>query len=277
MVLRIINLNYGDIDGGKIMIKKIVGIALALSVLMVGVIGCTKVGAVGLEGVKERGKLVVGLDDQFPPMGFRDEKGNVVGFDIDLATAVSERLGIDVELKPIVWDTKITALNQGEIDVIWNGFTITPEREKEVLFTEAYLENSQVIIVKEDSGINSMADLAGKKVGLQLESSAQDAVEKFPEALNSFGDLRKYEDNIQVLMDLDLGGIDAAVMDSVVAKYQIKAGGYDFAILEENFGDELYGIGARQTDETLVEEINKTLDEMKSDGSFEEISSKWFE
>lgn len=259
------------------MMKKLVGVALALSVLMIGVTGCTKVGATGIDGVKERGKLVVGLDDQFPPMGFRDEKGNVVGFDIDLATAVSEKMGVEVELKPIVWDTKITALNQGEIDVIWNGFTITPEREKDVLFSDPYLENSQVIIVKNDSGINNMADLTGKQVGLQLDSSAQGAVEKFPEVLESFKNLRKYEDNIQVLMDLELGGIDAAVMDSVVAEYQIKVNDYDFKILEEDFGDELYGIGARKTDDSLVAEINKALNEIKTDGSYDEISNKWFD
>lgn len=259
------------------MMKKIVGAALALTVLMVGLTGCTKVGATGMEGIKERGKLVVGLDDQFPPMGFRDDKGNIVGFDIDLATAVSEKLGVEVELKPIVWDTKITALNQGEVDVIWNGFTITPEREKDVLFTDSYLENSQVVIVKNDSGIDNMAGLAGKNVGLQLDSSAQGAVEKFPEALESFSKLRKYEDNIQVLMDLELGGIDAAVMDSVVAEYQIKVNNYDFKILDEDFGDELYGIGARKTDESLVAEINKVLGEMKMDGSYDEISKKWFD
>ncbi|MEG0501972.1 MAG: amino acid ABC transporter substrate-binding protein [Cellulosilyticaceae bacterium] len=257
--------------------KKLVGIALALSVLMIGVTGCAKVGTTGMEGVKERGKLVVGLDDQFPPMGFRDEKGNVIGFDIDLATAVSEKLGVDVELKPIVWDTKITELNQGEIDVIWNGFTITPEREKDVLFSEPYLENSQVIIVKNDAGINNMADLIGKQVGLQLDSSAQGAVEKFPEVLEGFKNLRKYEDNIQVLMDLELGGIDAAVMDSVVAEYQIKVNSYDFKILDENFGNELYGIGVRKTDNSLVTEINKVLNEMKIDGSYDEISNRWFD
>lgn len=258
------------------MIKKLLGAALIVTIGAMGMTGCTKVEATGLDGVKERGKLVVGLDDQFPPMGFRDSKGELVGFDIDLAKAVSARMGVDVELKPIVWDTKITALNQGEIDVIWNGFTITPEREKDVLFSQPYLENSQVIIVKNDSGINSMADLAGKKVGLQLESSAQDAVEKFPEVLESFSNLRKYEDNIQVLMDLELGGIDAAVMDSVVAEYQIKVNGYNFKILEEDFGDELYGIGARKADETLVLEINKILDEMQKDGSFEQVSNNWF-
>lgn len=258
------------------MIKRIIAGAMALTLVVMGATGCSKVDATGIEGVKERGKLVVGLDDQFAPMGFRDAQGNLVGFDIDLAEEVSSRIGVELELKPIVWDTKITALNQGEIDLIWNGFTITPEREKEVLFSNPYLENRQVVVVKKDADINSLADLEGKNVGLQLESSAQDAVEKLPEVLGSFKNLKKYEDNVQVLMDLELGGIDAAVIDLVVAEYQIKVNGYDFRLLAEDFGDELYGIGARKADTTLVEEINKVLEEMDADGAFSTLSNEWF-
>lgn len=265
------------ITGGfNMKLKQVLAGALMLTTMVLGMTGCTKTEAVGLAGVQERGKIVVGLDDQFPPMGFRDEQGNIVGFDIDLAKEVANRIGVDVEFKPIVWDTKITILNQGEIDAIWNGFTITEERKKEVAFSTPYLENSQVIIVKNDSNINSKADLAGKKVGLQLKSSAQDAVEKEADVLNSFSELKKYEDNVQVFMDLEIGGIDAAVMDSVVARYQIKAKGYDYKVLEEDFGDEEYGIGVRLTDESLINEINKVMNDIKADGTYDEISARWF-
>lgn len=260
----------------KRIIKSTLVGALAL-VTMTGLVGCTKVSSAGIEGVKERGKLVVGLDDQFAPMGFRDEKGELTGFDVDLAKEVGKRLGIDVELKPIVWDTKEVTLNNGEIDVIWNGYTITPERQEKVLFTEPYLENTQMIIVKEGSGIYTIADLAGKNVGLQLGSSAQDAVAKNPEAEKCFKDLKKYENNVEVLLDLEIGGIDAAVMDSVVGYYYIKKNDYPFVVLDENFGDELYGIGARKADETLVDAINETLEVMRQDGTYDTISGKWFE
>ncbi|MGL5675168.1 MAG: amino acid ABC transporter substrate-binding protein [Cellulosilyticaceae bacterium] len=245
--------------------------------MMVGMVGCTKVGSTGLEGVKERGKLVVGLDDQFAPMGFRDEKGELAGFDIDLANEVGRRMGVDVELKPIVWDTKEVTLNNGEIDLIWNGYTITPAREEKVLFTAPYLENKQMIIVKEDSPIKTIADLAGKNVGLQLGSSAQDAVEKNAEAAKSFKEMKKYENNVEVLLDLEIGGVDAAVMDSVVGYYYIKKNDYPFVVLEEDFGDELYGIGGRKEDKTLIEAINVILDEMRADGTYDEISGKWFD
>lgn len=258
-------------------VKRILKSAMVMVLMGIMMTGCTKVPSVGLEGVKERGKLVVGLDDQFAPMGFRDEKGNLVGFDIDLANEVGERLGVEVELKPIVWDTKEVTLNNGEIDLIWNGYTITPDREKKVRFTEPYLENRQMILVKEGSGITSIADLAGKKVGLQLGSSAQDAVSKNPEAEASFKEIRKYENNVEVLLDLEIGGIDAAVMDSVVGYYYMKKNAYPFTVLEEDFGDELYGIGGRKEDQTLVDAINETLGAMRGDGTFQAISESWFE
>lgn len=238
--------------------------------------GCSKVGPEGLEGVQEKGKLIVGLDDQFAPMGFRDEAGELVGFDVDLAREVGERLDVEVELKPIVWDTKEVTLNNKEIDVIWNGYTITPEREEKVLFTEPYLSNKQVVIVKEDSDIKTIADLKGKNIGLQLGSSAQDAVEKNTEAFESFKEIKKYETNVEVLTDLKNKGIDAAVMDSVVGYYYIKLNDYPYVVLEEDFGDEEYGIGARKEDTTLVEAIDDTLDAMREDGTYDEISQKWF-
>lgn len=243
--------------------------------LIVGATGCSKVATAGIEGIKERGKMVVGLDDQFPPMGFRDEQGNLVGFDIELATEVSKRLGVEVEFKPIVWDTKQVSLDQGEIDMIWNGFTVTPEREKQVLFTEPYLENKQVIIVKKDSPITGIADLKDKKVGVQLDSSAQEAVEKNIEASKSFKELKKYENNVEVLMDVEMGGIDAAVMDYVLASYTIKANGYNLKILDEDFGAELYAVGLRKADTTLAEAINKELENIKAEGVSDALYEKW--
>ncbi len=258
-------------------LKNVVKSIMLVSVAVIGLAGCSKVGEVGIEGVKERGKLVVGLDDQFAPMGFRDEAGNLAGFDIDLAYEVGERLGVAVELQPIVWDTKEVTLANREVDLIWNGYTITPAREEKVLFTEPYLANEQIIIVKDNSEIKTMADLAGKKVGLQLGSSAQDAVAKNAEVEASFDEILKYENNLEVLLDLKAGGIDAAVMDSVVGYYYIKQNDYPFVTLEENFGDELYGIGGRKEDTTLITAINEAFEAMREDGTYQTISEKWFD
>ena len=126
----------------------------------------------------EKTKFIVGLDDSFPPMGFRDDSNNIVGFDVDLATEVANRLGMEVELKPIDWDAKVLELNSGSVDVLWNGVSITEERKQEMDFGRPYLANQQVIIVKADSDIADIASLAGKIVGLQKGSSALDALNK---------------------------------------------------------------------------------------------------
>jgi len=128
------------------------------------------------QDIQDKGYFVMGLDDAFPPMGFRDEKNEIVGFDIDLAKEVAKRLGVDVKFQTIVWESKLEEINSGNIDVIWNGFSITPERQKEYLFTKPYIKNRQVIVVTADSPIKTKADLEGKKIGIQAGSSAQDAV-----------------------------------------------------------------------------------------------------
>ena len=164
--------------------KKIIAIVLA-SVLAVCMIlsGCGQSSApvsndadVSLEKIKEAGKIVVGLDIAFPPMGFQDENNEIVGLDVDLAKAVGEVLGVEVELRPIDWKAKELELKSGKIDVIWNGYTITAARKEEVLFSEPYLENKQIIIVKADSSISKKADIASGKVGLQTGSTAEDAI-----------------------------------------------------------------------------------------------------
>ena len=176
--IKIVRQFKGDIKMSK---KKV--FAMMIAACMMTFVGCSqstsqvvsKTEDAGADVVETKEIMIVGLDDQFPPMGFRDDKGNIVGFDVDLAKEVATRIDKQVEFTPIVWETKETILNQKEIDMIWNGYTITPAREELVLFSDPYLENSQIIIVRADAGITSIADLAGKVVGLQLGSSAQDA------------------------------------------------------------------------------------------------------
>jgi polar amino acid transport system substrate-binding protein len=229
-----------------------------------------------LKKVKSAGKFVVGLDDQFPPMGFRDESGNIVGFDIDLAKAAGKKLGVEVEFKPVDWDGVILSLNKGDIDVIWNGLTITEERKQKIAFSKPYLENHQIIVVKADSKIAAKADLSGKTVGLQLGSSSETALNADTATVGTLKGVRKYPNNVEALMDLSAGRVDAVVVDEIVGRYYIAKKPGEYKVLTDNFGTEAYGVGFRSSDAKFQEAIDKALDEMKADGTAAEISKTWF-
>ena len=220
-------------------------------------------------------KIVVGLDDNFPPMGFRDEKGALVGFDIDLAREAAKRLGSEVEFKPIDWNAKEAELGSKRVDVLWNGLTITEPRKEKIAFTTPYLENHQIVIVTAASAIKTKADLSGKVIGVQEGSSAVEAIEKDP-AGKTVKQLKKFGDNVTALMDLTAGRLDALVVDEVVGRYYTAKKPGEYAILEENFGTEEYGIGVRKDDIELLGKIQKTMDEMKKDGTAARISTQWF-
>jgi polar amino acid transport system substrate-binding protein len=184
-----------------------------------------------LQSILDKQKLVMGLDDSFPPMGFRDAQNEIVGYDVDLAKEVAKRLGIELVLQPIDWNAKEQELNTGEIDCIWNGFTITPERKKNLLFTPPYLKNAQVIVVKGNSPVNTLADLAGKNIGTQAGSASIGAIDAASAFRASLRNVVEYRDFLTALMDLDVGGIDAVVIDLVVANDNINRSGKNFRIL----------------------------------------------
>ena len=220
--------------------------------------------------------IVVGLDDNFPPMGFRDEKNALVGFDIDLATEAGKRLGAEVTFKPIDWNAKEAELNGKRVDVLWNGLTITEERKANILFTTPYLENRQIIVVLDNSAIKNKAELAGKVLGVQDGSSAVEAVQKDEAIAKSLKELKKFPDNVTALMDLSAGRVDALVVDEVVGRYYTAKKSGEYRVLEENFGTEDYGVGTRKDDAELMGKLQKALDDMKKDGSAAAISTKWF-
>lgn len=240
--------------------------------------GSTTAADTSWDDIKSKGKMVIGLDDSFPPMGFRDENNEIVGFDIDMAKACAEVMGIDVEFKPINWDSKMLELNGKNIDLIWNGFSISPDREKEVLFTQPYLANKQIIVTMQDSSINTKADLAGQKVGLQGGSTAEDALKKDTATYESIGDsnIMRFKDNNTAMMDLETGRVSAVVLDEVVCRYYISKKADSYRILEETFDPEYYAVGARLEDKAFVAELQKALDEVKENGKAAEISTKWF-
>lgn len=229
-----------------------------------------------LQTVLDNGYYTLGLDDSFPPMGFRDESGEVVGFDIDLAKEVAARMGVELKIQPISWDAKTMELDNGNIDVIWNGLTITEERKLEMGFSKPYLNNSQIIIVRADSDIDTKADLAGKKVAVQLDSSAQKAVESDAATLDALDELVKFDDNQAAMMDLETGGVDAVVVDKILGRYIMSNKPDVYKVASEDFGEELYGIGFRLEDNAFKDEVDKILDEMRADGKAAEISTTWF-
>ncbi len=228
--------------------------------------------------ISEQGYFVMGLDDTFAPMGFRDSAGELVGFDVDLAKEVAARIGVDVQFQPIDWALKETELEAGNIDVIWNGYSITPARQEKVAFSEPYLENSQLIITLADSSVNTKADLAGKSVAVQKESSAYDAVMADTDFVGSLKeDLIQFDTNNEAFMDLEAKRVDAIVVDEVLARYYMKLRGEEnYKVLDENFGQEEYGIGFRKSDTVFLEKVNAAMNEIKNDGTFDTIKSKWF-
>ena len=221
------------------------------------------------------GTLIVGFDQEFPPMGFMAEDGSYVGFDLDLAQEAASRLGLEYQAQPIAWDSKDMELESGNIDCIWNGFTITG-REDDYEWTEPYMDNAQVFVVNGDSGIETLADLAGKVVECQADSSALAALNEDAELTATFAQLLTTADYNSALMDLEQGAVDAVAMDVIVARYQIQQGDANFVVLDETLSSEAYAVGFKKGNTELRDQVQGALEEMAADGTMAEISEKWF-
>ena len=229
----------------------------------------------GKEAAGENGTFIVGFDQDFPPMGFVGNDGEYTGFDLELAEEVANRLGMEFVPQPIAWDAKDMELNSGTIDCIWNGFTMNG-REDSYTWSEPYMKNNQVFVVKADAGISTKEDLAGKVVDVQTDSSAEAALKEDEELMNSFGQLVTVADYNTAFMDLESGAVDAIAMDDVVASYQIEQRQVDFVVLDETLAAEEYGVGFKLGNEELRDQVQDALKEMAADGTLAEISDKWF-
>ena len=228
-----------------------------------------------LQNVLDKGTLVLGLDDSFPPMGFRDENNNIVGFDIDVATEVANRMGVELKLQPIEWSTKEMELNTGSVDCLWNGLSIDDERKQAMDLSEPYMTNRMVLVVLNDSEYTDQASLAGKTIGVQNGSTAEKILEE-SDFSKTIGNTIGFKDNVTAFMELETKGIDAIFMDEVVANYAITSQNKDFKVLEDGLTEEEYAIGVKKGNESLVNEVQKYIDEMKADGTMTQISEKWF-
>lgn len=227
----------------------------------------------------EKTTFTVGFDAEFPPYGFMDDNGEYVGFDLDLAQEVCSRRGWELVKQPIDWDAKDMELSSGTIDCIWNGFTMNG-REDKYTFSVPYVDNSQVFVVAADSGIVSHADLAGKVVGVQKDSSALAALQNEENKENldlaaSFSQLIEYANYNTAFMDLEAGAIDALAIDIGVAKYQISSRGDGYLMLQQPLASEQYAIGFLLGNEELKNQVEETLLEMAEDGTFTEIAEKY--
>ena len=249
--------------------KRVLVALLAISMAAGVLTGC------GSKGSEKT--FTVGFDAEFPPYGYRDDSGEYVGFDLDLAAEVCKRQGWELVKQPIDWDAKDMELSSGAIDCIWNGFTMNG-RENDYTWTESYMDNSQVFVVKSDSGIKTQADLAGKIVTAQTDSAALNALngDDFKDLKASFKELLTCAQYNTAFMDLEAGAVDAVAMDIGVAKYQIEGKESKFIILDEPIVKEQYAIGFYKGNTEMRDKVQKALDEMAADGTFKKISEKWF-
>ena len=224
-------------------------------------------------------QFIVGFDAEYPPYGYKDDNGEYVGFDLDLAQEVCARNGWELVKQPIDWDSKDMELNSGSIDCIWNGFTMTG-REDDYTWSKPYVDNSIVVVVKEGSGIEKKEDLAGKVVAVQADSSGLAALtdeednEENLKLAASFSDLQQVADYNTAFMNLEAGAVDAIVVDIGVADYQLESR-TGFAMLDDKIRTEQYAVGFKLGNEELRDQVQSTLDEMVKDGTFDDVAKKW--
>ena len=261
-----------------------IGVILALVLVAFLVMGSASAGLFDFLGgnsnsrnvTNDNNTFIVGFDAEFPPYGFSDGKGGYQGFDLDLAQEVCNRNNWTLVKQPIDWDAKDSELNSGTIDCIWNGFTING-REKDYTWSDAYIDNKQVVVVKEDSGINSLDDLKGKTVETQKDSSALAALKGDNKTLgDSFAKLVEVADYNTGIMDLKSGACDAVALDIGVAQYQVSNGNNTgLKILNDSISSEQYGIGFKLGNTALKDQVQKTLDEMYADGTVAKIAENY--
>lgn len=253
---------------------KKLGILLMALVLSVVLIGC---GGAGTDKKAENKEtLIVGFDQNFPPMGFVGEDGEFTGFDIELAKLTAEKMDVELKLQPISWDSKDAELSTGNINCIWNGFTMTG-REGQYTFSTPYMKNRQILVVMKDSAYQNLADLSGKKVELQSESTSDHALDANEAFKNSLGEIIRVNENMTALNDLEVGACDGVVMDEIVARYNIQQG-RSFRVVEEALSEEEYAVGFKlgEEGEALRDQVDKALFELKEEGKLKELSEKYF-
>lgn len=231
----------------------------------------------GWDYIQSKGELVVGLDDTFAPMGFRDAAGNLVGFDIDLAEAVGEELGVTVTFSPINWDAKDLELSSKRIDCIWNGMSATPERQESYSLTKKYLNNKIVLMTMDpELAITSAADLANIKVATQAGSAALEAMQADENWDTFSANVEEYPTYDEAILAMQGGRVQAIVVDQVLGEYKNATMGGQMQVCEFDFGDDFYAVGCRKGEDDVAGKINDAIATLMQNGKAAEISEKWF-
>ena len=264
--------------------KLLVLLALMMALSMVVMTGCggedtdqDNAELTGWEYIEDKGVLVVGLDDTFAPMGFRDEANNLVGFDIDLANAVGEQLGIQIEFRPISWEAKEMELESKNIDCIWNGMSATPERQKSMALTDKYLNNKIVIMAADENVvIDKVEDLQNYKIGTQTDSAALEAMQANANFADFEANITEFETYDEAILALQGQRIDCMVVDQVLGEYKNSKLETPFIVCNYDFGNDFYAIGCRADDTAVAEKINEAIQALIDDGTAAEISNTWF-
>lgn len=269
--------------------KRIIALLALLACLLVIISGCGNKTSVAKQAntvdtwstIQKRGRVIIGLDDTFVPMGFRQKDGNLVGFDIDLAKDVFKQYGIKVDFQTIDWNMKETELRNRTIDLIWNGYTITPARQKQIAFSRPYLANRQVLVTKKDQNINNFKQMKGKTLGVQTSSSGASLLDEHPKVLKNYIKDQSpvmYDSFNNALMDLDANRIQGLLIDSVYANYYIQheKDPDSYRTYYGGFSGEDFAVGMRKGDKTMKHKINSALQKLANDGELQKIEVKWF-
>lgn len=263
----------------RTLIKKIITLGFGL-VIVSALVGCSNKTLDKKQGdASTKKEIIVGLDNTFVPMGFLNEKNELEGFDIDLAKEAFKRAGYQVKFQNIDWSMKEQSLDNGNVDCLWNGYSITEERKARLIFSKPYLDNRQIAISMSKEKIDKLEDLKEEVVGTQAASSALEAIESNKDFINMIKGKNPstYDTYDKALRDLEIGRIKAVVGDEVLLKYYINQRGADkYRVLKGDLGSEEYGVGFRKSDSQLKDKIDKALDSMKADGTFDKIKKKWF-
>lgn len=225
---------------------------------------------------EEKKFFIVGLDDSFPPMGFRNDENEIVGFDIDIADAVAEKLGMKLKLQPISWAGKEQELDSGNIDCIWNGFAYNEKRAETMTLSKPYVSSKNIFVLKEGSAITTQQELIGKKIGVQSGSIQEQDLEVSEFSKNV--EIVEYGDNLTAFMDLETGGIDAIFCSSIIGNYLITSKDKDYRTITSQgiSKDNVDVVAFKKGNTELKEKVDKALEELKNDGTLEKISEKWF-
>ncbi|ALS02866.1 amino acid ABC transporter substrate-binding protein [Enterococcus silesiacus] len=258
-------------------------LTIASLLVILSIIGCgrKKTDTDQWSRINSEKRVIVGLDDSFVPMGFQNKAGEIIGFDVDLARAVFDSYGIKVDFQPIDWSMKENELQNQTIDLIWNGYSKSAEREEKVLFSDEYMKNEQVVVSLKKNNINSFTDMKGKILGAQNGSSGYNSFEEQPEILKNLVNDQTailYDGFNEAFMDLKSGRIDGLLIDRVYANYYLSHEDNlaDYSIVSGAFESEAFAVGLRKSDKKLAEKINNAFEQLRKSGKLAAISKEWF-